>query len=98
MTFEPASGVGLGLNVVGLPQTEAETGLVCTIPGVVAGHSQGVIWVYIDDLAEALDHEASVQVRVGLGSGKVLRSEQVPMADLLAFAGPRANDTTGSAR
>jgi hypothetical protein len=64
----------------------------------VAGHSQGVIWVYIDDLAEALDHEASVQVRVGLGSGKVLRSEQVPMADLLAFAGPRANDTTRSAR
>jgi hypothetical protein len=84
VTFAPASGTGGGIGVAGIPEPDPATGIACTIPGVVDGHSQGLIWMFVEDLAAHLDHDAMVQVHVGLGSGKVLKSEPFPMAGLIA--------------
>lgn len=93
MSVEPVSGEGEGLHVIGIPDADPSSGIACTIPGVVAGHSQGLIWMYVEDLAKSFPHDASLQVRVGLGSGKILISAQVPMAELLAFSGLEAEAT-----
>ena len=94
VAFEPSGGTGGGLHVSGLPEPDPAAGLACTIPGTVAGHSQGLIWVYVDDLAATFEPDAKVEVRVGLGSGKVVRSQPVAMAELLALDRPEAIEPT----
>lgn len=82
-----------GIGIAGIDQDpDPTTGIACSIPGVVAGHSQGLVWVYMDDLVEAFSPEDRILVSVGLGSGKTKQAGPVPMKDLLRADGRVPDD------
>lgn len=84
VSFEPPKGAaGTGLHVLSTPPADPDNGLNCTIPGVVDGHSQGTIWIYMEDLVEVFPPGSKIVVKVTLGSGTVLYSEPVSMDGLL---------------
>lgn len=74
-----AEGSDEGLGVTSLPVPDASSGLNPTIPGLVSGHSQGVVWAYAEDLEGAFGADPRIYAEVTLGNGARRRSQAIDL-------------------